>query len=632
MSKIMMLATVAVTAAVMCAQAPAQNANDCAAAHQRQILLAKQLNALMAAKQHAATGRQPHAGPPHRISPDDPPPQPDPDEAANLEQQIQAWHRAHDAEMLKLTALLSSGNCLPIWQSDDGAYYFTRRDGDDFWWVGMSNDSNLQRGLSVCNVFRGKISGDKIQGEWADVPRARWNNAGSLSLSFKRDAYGYLRSIQDDTAGPFSVKAWHPADLPPGPPAVSDAFAKTFKGDDDHSTLADNLHLLKDPVVVTGTLANTVDCNFVIDPVNHPATFKNFWAKTNDDKDMTFNLMFEPAQLPANFTAGITSADDLQNLKSRIAAGLHCEMIMFGRDAEGKTTYLPGWAETGGNSILVNGAPINANVTMDPAPWLNTNFVTAFNGTSIVSGCYAEKVKLSKLLKPLVDLTRRLSLAKGIRPPGDRPHIPTRIDPDQPPTPATPPDPTLVKSIEAQIAAWHKKNDKEFADISADLAKYPCTITLRVTGALCFDVGHGEASEENIILDALFLGLAFLNPVDHPINDLVEIHPVYSIDVVNGMPSDNVSGVWGSDDGATIYLHQVDAVIWGVWTRPYGDRTYTRALRCDRAANSMKGDWIDVPGGSEIDKGTVTLDLSADKLHLAANLAARGSQTWTKLR
>src|SRR5260370_1056495 len=44
---------------------------------------------------------------------------------------------------------------------------------------------------------------------------------------------------------------------------------------------------------------------------------------------------------------------------------LHCEVIMFARHDEKSQPLRPGWAEMNGNSVLVNGRPLNGNVSAD---------------------------------------------------------------------------------------------------------------------------------------------------------------------------------------------------------------------------------------------------------------------------
>jgi hypothetical protein len=69
-----------------------------------------------------------------------------------------------------------------IWGADDGATYYVRQIGETVWWAGLSADG----GRSFTNVFYGKIrttfSSLEISGSWADVPRGRSAQSGSLAL------------------------------------------------------------------------------------------------------------------------------------------------------------------------------------------------------------------------------------------------------------------------------------------------------------------------------------------------------------------------------------------------------------------------------------------------------------------
>jgi hypothetical protein len=75
-----------------------------------------------------------------------------------------------------------------VYKAAEGGTYYVRQLGNTVWWLGMSPDD----GGSFTNVFKGIITGNKINGNWADVPRGINENSGQLSLlitspdSFKR--------------------------------------------------------------------------------------------------------------------------------------------------------------------------------------------------------------------------------------------------------------------------------------------------------------------------------------------------------------------------------------------------------------------------------------------------------------
>lgn len=46
-------------------------------------------------------------------------------------------------------------NITGIYRSDDDGLYYVRVVGDILWWLGFSNDGDLQHGLTFSNVFLG---------------------------------------------------------------------------------------------------------------------------------------------------------------------------------------------------------------------------------------------------------------------------------------------------------------------------------------------------------------------------------------------------------------------------------------------------------------------------------------------
>src|SRR5262249_36511768 len=125
----------------------------------------------------------------------------------------------------------------------------------------------------------------------------------------------------------------------------------------------------KDYAVVFGTIAggdsphlNWDDsiardyCNFVNGDTN------------NFDGDLNFNVM-DP-QLDRDFwnTGWIGSSSEIQDHLAHNGNQFHTETVMFGRTNNeddcraAPNVLLPGWMETEGNSVLLNGQPVNGNV------------------------------------------------------------------------------------------------------------------------------------------------------------------------------------------------------------------------------------------------------------------------------
>jgi hypothetical protein len=199
----------------------------------------------------------------------------------------------------------------------------------------------------------------------------------------------------------------------------------------------------------------------------------------------------------------------------------------------------PGWAEAGGNSILVNGRPLAGEIAFDFA-------------------------------YPRPDQSTKVVSLRDFRLPGRR---------------------------------------------------------IRVTGALVLDCGHDEFDD----------GLYRRNPCWDDKNELddishqnQELHPVYAIDVMDATPNSNVTGVWGTDSGATVYLHRIGDELWALWLPPL------RALREATIYNgTVRGDQVAVTWqsvvGDTASRGGAVLAIAADALTITVRYDNGSQDEWTKL-
>ncbi|BDA76349.1 hypothetical protein CAL7716_105150 (plasmid) [Calothrix sp. PCC 7716] len=74
------------------------------------------------------------------------------------------------------------------WNCNDGGVYFIRQVGNQIWWYGESSDG----GKRWSNVFQGTITGNKIIGRWADVPKGGIRGYGEMTLGI---SHGRLQKI-----------------------------------------------------------------------------------------------------------------------------------------------------------------------------------------------------------------------------------------------------------------------------------------------------------------------------------------------------------------------------------------------------------------------------------------------------
>ena len=286
-----------------------------------------------------------------------------------------------------------------VWQGNDGALYYVRQSGHEVWWVGLSGDGGLQKGLTFCNVFRGAferlpripggLSTTLFRGDWADVPRgaARSLGFGTLSLHVVHDANGTATTLERRSAtGGFGATLWTRLNPPPleGSADAGSQFPliakNTYGSRLVHETLGDNLEIVKDAVVLFGTLAagdNAPDKPFNDNfPKGEAPTLDNFWDENSPldeiftafvdqhDGDVTCHVeLVDTTALEASgFYSGMSAAHAAE-VRQKIVAGFEAEIVMFARDRiDDSVIYLPGWAEQGGDSVLFNGVPLNGNV------------------------------------------------------------------------------------------------------------------------------------------------------------------------------------------------------------------------------------------------------------------------------
>lgn len=67
------------------------------------------------------------------------------------------------------------------WSCDDGGTYYLRQIGNSLYWYGERDKTKP----AWSNILTGRIKGDQIRGNWADVPKGRTMSSGNLYLAIK---------------------------------------------------------------------------------------------------------------------------------------------------------------------------------------------------------------------------------------------------------------------------------------------------------------------------------------------------------------------------------------------------------------------------------------------------------------
>lgn len=286
---------------------------------------------------------------------------------------------------------LAASDLTGVWAADNGAIYYLRQIGGTVWWAGFDPDAfsslrsksnSFQRGLGSAQVFMGTIAGDILTGEWAEVPRQSGTTLeqGTLAVLLSRDSLGDVVRLQMQTqTGGITVANWTRSSVPTLPCTKTggsrDAyclFAKVLKNQTEtfwgsHESLLDNLKPYKDNAVIFGTVSAGYSLGL---SSGSGFSCSDFFKYNQIDGDLTFEITADRQNLdaqPGFWTNGwINDASVVQGKLNAWQDFVHSEIIMYGRGdtqcTTGEQVLLPGWAEAGANSTLVNGIPVGAGV------------------------------------------------------------------------------------------------------------------------------------------------------------------------------------------------------------------------------------------------------------------------------
>jgi hypothetical protein len=321
----------------------------------------------------------------------------------------------HPPQAKSFTAIATAGALSGCWLSDDGMLFFLNQSGNTLWWVGLDQGPGLQgQGLSVTTVFAGAvnpvsttnskaaaITGPSIgippvslgiQGAWADVPRGTRSLNGTLNLDPEGGPSGVqILNVVAQTGG-FTATKLTRIIYGPAPPAdIQSLFELVNKNVSDGQTLASeggllnlpNLTAYKDPVVVFGSVASANGVSMVVNRTPTDGfSYANFICTQGGgslDADINFDLILDADWLDPNFwTEGWQPGVNPQDFQAKVNASsgkLHLEAIMFARDAScsepeqyNTAALLPGWQEMNGDSVLINGRPLDGALQTQPDP------------------------------------------------------------------------------------------------------------------------------------------------------------------------------------------------------------------------------------------------------------------------
>jgi hypothetical protein len=158
--------------------------------------------------------------------------------------------------------------------------------------------------------------------------------------------------------------------------------------------------------------------------------------------------------------------------------------------------------------------------------------------------------------------------------------------------------------------------------VPASLGNYSLSqpMEVRVTGALVLDCHGGDCGDGD------------------PTNHNVEIHPVYSVDVLQrfelgGRGKADLTGAWHGPDLGTYYVRQFGEAVWWLALSVDRGQTFAHVFHGSLRGSVLTGDWVDVPLGTATGSGSLTLN-ATDGRNPAGPLATYlSAQTviWRKL-
>jgi len=297
-----------------------------------------------------------------------------------------------------------------IWLCDDSGVYYVYHFQNNVWWAGLSMDGEFSNGLRFSNVFTGVMSADGlIRGRWANVPRGTASEGGYLQLRVNYDSAGNAINFSKIPAGHSGIGSiWaNRSEVGPTAPEIYSVFDKVKKNHPHwyggYETLLYNLKPCKlFPVVVFGNIvSNQIMVNYR--PMDG-RSYKDFICLkfTDDDPpdgDLQFSLMVNKNLLPPDFwfidgwqTGHKVTPEGFEAKLDYHHHILHCETIMYGGAArcEDDTHYndpplLPGWQQRGGNSVLINGLPIDGDLVISATEWKPKSYLAGLvHGFSLI--------------------------------------------------------------------------------------------------------------------------------------------------------------------------------------------------------------------------------------------------------
>lgn len=103
--------------------------------------------------------------------------------------------------LMLVLSLAAHADLTGTWQGNDGGTYYLRQTDEQLHWYGEQSVSEPR----WANVFHGSIRGDRISGDWLDVPKGRTLGEGKLTLVVRNNGQ-VLERLRE--SGGFGGSRW----------------------------------------------------------------------------------------------------------------------------------------------------------------------------------------------------------------------------------------------------------------------------------------------------------------------------------------------------------------------------------------------------------------------------------------
>ena len=110
-------------------------------------------------------------------------------------------------------AVASAADLSGRWNCDDGGQYYLRHLGNTLYWYGERSAANP----AWSNIFQGNVQGERVNGNWVDVPKGQASSRGVLQMQIKDN--GNVLEATHKTGG-FGGSRWVRVGYVPGTPGI----------------------------------------------------------------------------------------------------------------------------------------------------------------------------------------------------------------------------------------------------------------------------------------------------------------------------------------------------------------------------------------------------------------------------